>query len=162
MPKQKPFVAVIGGRNSGKSTVIRSLTGARSGQFRGMVHDRATQETISVIGSSPQEQALTLQQLRSTLRTAMNNSRCRGIVCALQPSFPTKRLSLEQVLQEARALRFRIRVFVLDPGYKGARGHLEAVAARVRNVGFGSKALDGRRFAQVNAGTINRRTRIAA
>ncbi len=34
----KQFVAVIGNRNSGKSTVIKSLTGCSSSSYRGFVH----------------------------------------------------------------------------------------------------------------------------
>lgn len=158
----KPFVAVIGDRNSGKSTIIRSLTGAKSGQFRGSVHDHATNRTIEVIGSSPQELLLSLADLRKILKKASTSAICNGVVCALQPNFPTSRLSMERVLQEAAAYGFRIHAYILDPAYSGTSGHAATVAARVASVGSTSRLLDGRRFSQINAATINRHTRIAA
>ena len=157
----KPFIAIIGSRNSGKSTIIRSLTGAKFGQFRGSIQDQATLRTIEVIGSSPQEKAMLLQDLRKILKTATTMANCNGVVCALQPTRPTVRLSMEDVLQEARSHRFRVYAYILDPEYSGGTGHAAAIANRVQAAGFASQVLDGRRFAQMNAATINRQTRIA-
>jgi energy-coupling factor transporter ATP-binding protein EcfA2 len=158
----KPFIAVVGNRDSGKSTIIRSLTGAKFGQFRGTVQDMTTSRTIEVIGSSPQERLLSLADLRKVLRKAAGAANCNGIVCALQPTRPTKRLSMEQVLQEAAAHGFAVHAYILDPEYGGAAGHAAVVAARIRVAGFGARALDGRRFAQINAAAINGHTRIAS
>lgn len=158
----KPFVAVIGSRNSGKSTIIRSLTGAKSGQFRGVITDNSTGRTIEVIGSSPQEQALTLVQLRAILRRAANAAVCNGVVCALQPTLPSKRLSMEQVFHEAASFGFLIHAYVLDPGYAGSSGSSSQVVRRVKAAGYSARTLNGQRFAQVNAATINRATKVAA
>jgi energy-coupling factor transporter ATP-binding protein EcfA2 len=158
----KPFVAIIGSRNSGKSTVIRSLTGAKFGQYRGTIYDLATGREIEVIGSSPQEKVFSLADLRKVLCKATGTTNCQGVVCALQPTVPTKRLSMEQVLQEAAASGMAVHAYILDPEYGGATGHAAAVAARVKSAGFASRTLDGRRFAHINAATVNGHTRIAA
>ena len=158
----KPFIAVIGSRDSGKSTIIRSVTGAKFGQFRGTIQDQATRRTIKVIGSSPQEKAMTLQELRKILKAAASKTNCSGVVCALQATRPTVRLSMEVVLQEARSHGFQVHAYVLDPEYSGGTGHASPVASRIHSAGFASQVLDGRRFAQQNAATINGQTNIAA
>ncbi len=157
----KPFIAIIGNRNSGKSTIIRSLTGATTAQFRGTIQDLTTNQTMEVIGSSPQERPLALADLRTLLRTAAGTATCRGVVCALQPNAPTKRLSMEQVLREAASQGFIIHTYVLDPGYSGATGRAGIVTTRIQNAGFYSQVLDGQRFAHINAATINAQTNIA-
>ena len=158
----KPFIAVIGSRNSGKSTIIRSLTGAKFGQFRGTIQDMATTRTIEVIGSSPQEKGLSLTDLRAVLKKAASNASCNGVVCALQPTFPSKRLSMEQVLQEAASHGLKVYAYILDPEYAGSTGNAGPTAVRVKIAGFRSRILDARRFSQINAATISRHTKIAA
>ena len=158
----KPFVAIVGNRDSGKSTIIKCLSGAKSGQFRGLVIDRATGKTIEVIGSSPQEKKLSLVELRRILKRAAASALCNGVVCALQPTFPRTRLSMEDVLNEAHANGFKVYVYILDPEYLGATGHSPNIAARISTAGFTSQVLDGRRFGQVNAALINAATRVAA
>jgi hypothetical protein len=158
----KPFIAIIGSRNSGKSTIIRSLTGAKFGQFRGNIQDKATLRNIEVIGSSPQEKAMLLQDLRKILKKAASMANCNGVVCALQPTRPTVRLSMEDVLQEAGRHRFQVYAYILDPEYSGGAGGAAAIANRVQAAGFASQVLDGRCFAQMNAAIINGQTSIAA
>lgn len=157
----KPFIAIIGNRDSGKSTVIRCITGAKFGQFRGTVMDKTTSRSIEVIGSSPQERSLSLVELRTLLTKAANTATCNGVVCALQPTIPTKRLSMEQVLQEARAHGFHVYAFILDPEYSGATGHASIITLRLTNAGFTSRVVDGQRFAHINASMINGQTNIA-
>ncbi len=160
--KNKPFVAIIGDRNSGKSTIIRSLTGANTSQYRGAIVDKSTQKTIEVIGSSPQEIALSLANLQTILSKAASNADCNGVVCALQPNNPRKRLSMEDVLKEAKKYRFQVHAYILDPGYSGINGQKNQVSQRLAIAGFSSCVLDGQRFAQINAETINSCTHIAA
>ena len=159
---KKPFVAIIGNRNSGKSTVIRCLAGSKTGQFRGTVIDLMTNRTIEVIGSSPQEMKLSLLDLRKILKKASTSPDCNGVVCALQPTHPRVRLSMELVLQEAAAYGFSVLPYILDPEYTGSTGHAASIAARTRTAGFISQVLDGQRFGHINAQLINRRARIAA
>ena len=158
----KPFIAVIGSRDSGKSTIIRSVTGAKFGQFRGVIEDQATHRTIEVIGSSPQEKSMTLLELRKILKTATASNACNGVVCAVQPTRPTVRLSMEDILREAKAQGFKIHAYILDPEYSGGTGQSAAIASRIQAAGFASQILDGRRFAQQNAAVINAQTKIAA
>jgi ABC-type branched-subunit amino acid transport system ATPase component len=157
----KPFIAIIGGRDSGKSTIIRCVTGAKYGQFRGTILDQATLRTIEVIGSSPQEKSMTLTELQKILKTAARNASCNGVVCALQPTKPTVRLSMEDVLQEARSNGLKVYAYILDPEYFGRTGQAAAIAARVQAIGMKTQVLDGRRFAQQNAATICLQTKIA-
>lgn len=156
------FVAVIGSRNSGKSTIIRSLTGCPSGQYRGSVQDGSTGRAIEVIGSSPQEKALSLAQLRAILKRAAQNSACNGVVCALQPTFPRERLSIEDVLAEALAQGFAVHTFILDPEHLGTTGNMNTVKPRLPKGISPPTALDARRFAYLNASIIHARTNIAA
>ena len=159
---KKPFVAVIGNRNSGKSTIIRSLTGARTGQFRGTVTDKTTSRTIEVIGSSPQENPLSASDLRKILKGAASRLTCNGVVCALQHTNPRTRLSMEEVLHEAIAQGFSVHAFVLDPDYSGNIGQEAVVITRLSRIGVIPIRIDSQRFAHLNAVLINKRSRVAA
>lgn len=158
----KTFIAIVGNRHSGKSTIIRCLTGANTGQFRGLVQDRATNKTIEVIGSSPQEKSLSLADLQKILKRARRSAVCNGVVCAIQPTIPRTRLSMEYVLNEAHSHGFKVYAYILDPDYQGTTGHATSITLRINAAGFTPHVLDGRRFGHINAATINATTRIAA
>ncbi|WP_198389559.1 hypothetical protein [Burkholderia ubonensis] len=155
------FIAIIGGRNAGKSTIIKSLTGCPSGQYRGSVQDLVTKKSIEVIGSSPQEQAMSRADLRAILKRAAGNALCNGIVCALQPKKTRTRLSMEDVLQEALAYGFKVHAYVLDPDRSGSHSP-PTVLTQLKTAQVKVRTLDARRFAQINAATINKHTKIAS
>ena len=160
MPK---FVAVIGQRNSGKSSIVKSLTGCPQSAFRDIVYDRTTGRSIYVICSSPQEQPFTLAQLKTAIAKCRSTPNCQGIVIAIQPTFPRKRLSLEDIFQElAISAQFQSFAFVLDPGYDGASAGYNNISKRISNYPSYCASLDGQRFAQVNAEIINSVTQIAS
>jgi hypothetical protein len=73
--KRKPFVVVIGVARSGKTTVIRSLTGYPAGNPNngGVVTDLASNRSIFVIDKSPQESGLTAAQFVRALRRCVND-----------------------------------------------------------------------------------------
>lgn len=165
--EKKEFITVIGNRNAGKSTIIVSLTGCRNRSFRGMVEDRLTMESIYVIACSPQEKALEkegyvdLDAFRIILNQVIQEENCRGLVMAIQPIRPTRRPSLEAIIQEVQSRNvFEPYLFVLEPGRNDppeAQGILAEVNQRLRNTGIGlvAQGLDGRRFAFLNARQIN-------
>jgi energy-coupling factor transporter ATP-binding protein EcfA2 len=157
----KPFVAIIGDRNAGKSTIIRCLTGVSTGSYRGTVTDGATGRTIEVIASSPQENRLSLAALRGILQKAKATN-CNGVVCAIQPSQPRTRPSMEQILQLALTQGFAVHAYVLDPTYSGVMGNAASVRARTSKIGVALRVLDARRFGHLSAQAINRRTRVVA
>lgn len=155
------FVAVIGNRNSGKSTVIRSLTSCPNSTFRGWVGDISTSQTIYVICSSPQERPMTLPELRKILKACASESNCRGLVVAIQPTSPTKRLSMETIFQEVASIgSFRSHAFILAPGRDGEAPNTATIAARLKPIEVNPIPLDGRRFSLINAQVINRKTHI--
>ena len=155
------FIAVIGNRNSGKSTIIRSLTGCPNSTFRGEVKDITTGESIHVICSSPQERPLTLQELRRILNACAANRKCRGLVMAIQPTSPTKRLSMETIFQEVFSLGFfQSHAFTLAPGRVSGSPNTAAIVTRLKPFKLKQIILDGGRFAMLNAQVINKRTHI--
>lgn len=155
------FVAIVGSRHSGKSTIIKSLTGCPSAKFRGTVSDIATRRTIEVICSSPQELPLTLAELQTILRRGAKKE-CNGVVCALQSTNPSKRLTLEQVLREAISFHYQVHTFVLDPEHGGLSGYMARVHTRLPSGALPPVALDARRFAHLNATIVHACTSIAA
>jgi hypothetical protein len=126
------------------------------------VKDITTGESIYVICSSPQERPLTLQEFRKILKACTANTKCRGLVVAIQPTSPTKRLSMETIFQEvASSGYFQSHAFVLDPGRVGGSPNTAAIATRLKPFKLKPVALDGGRFAMINAQLVNKRTRIA-
>lgn len=93
----KPFIAVIAKATSGKSTIIKTLTGCGRSNYRGFLKDNLTAETVLVICSSPQEEALTLSELRDLINQAAADTKCRGVVIAIQPTRPNKQRRLRTV-----------------------------------------------------------------
>jgi hypothetical protein len=156
------FVAVVGHRNSGKSTIIRSLTGCPTRNHRDFVLDNLTGRSIYVVRSSPQEDPLTLEQLREILTEAAARENCQGVVMAIQPTQPSVRLSMEDVLDEASTRQFQVHVFVIDPDRSGAPGARIIVDARLAGRGITTRVLDGRSFSLVNAQEINETTHIVS
>lgn len=155
----KPFVGVIGNAKSGKSTVIRSLTGAPSTSFRGYMRNRKTGETILVFASSLQEDHMELYKFRNRIQRAVRNNKCRGIVCAIQPTYPTKRNSLEDILGEAtKFTELEPYAFLINPGH-GMNAQVYRATAEVTNrlkpFGVELHRLDGNRFPLQNAREID-------
>lgn len=155
----KPFVAVIGKRNSGKSTLIRSLTGCRP-KTRGRVEDNCTGHNLYVVEQSPQEAPIERAELRRTLEEIRDDVNNVGAIVALQPNRPYIRMSIEQVFELVDAVGgLRPFAFVIDPGYQGdSTQNLTAdVRSRVREyVADEIQRLDGRQFAFLNAEVIRR------
>ncbi len=159
----KQFVAVIGNRNSGKSTVIKSLTGCSSSSYRGFVEDDDTKRRIYVICSSPQELELNLSKFQKIIEKCVSDPNCQGLVMAIQPSHPTKRLSLDNIFAEVSDnAAFQLNAFLLNPGRKGPHPNTENIVFRLKKVSVRLKVLDGRRFSHINASIINRTTHIAS
>ncbi len=157
----KQFVAVIGNRNSGKSTVIKSLTGCSSSSYRGFVHDDGTKRRIYVICSSPQELKLNPSKFRKIIEACVSDSFCQGLVMAIQPTHPTKRLSLEGIIAEVSSSgAFQLNAFLLNPGRKKPHPNTLEIVSRLKRISVRPEVLDGRRFSHINATIINRKTHI--
>lgn len=154
------FIAIIGGPASGKSTIIKSLTGCPSGQFRGTVVDQSNGQLIEVIGASPQEIALSNQSYMDTLQRVSVNDKYRGVVCALRPTYPSRRLSIEDVLSNAVEYGFQVHVFILSPGYLGFDCDLTDIFKRLPNGLSSLQIIDGRRFSMANALNIQSVSRL--
>ena len=121
------FIAIIGNRNSGKSTIIKSLTGCPNSSFRGFVRDGSTSRCVYVICSSPQERDLTLHEFQGILEKCASTSGCQGLVMAIQPTMPTRRLSMETIFRGiADSGAFRMHAFMINPGWDSPSLHLVA------------------------------------
>ena len=149
----KPFVAVIGSRNSGKSTVICSLTGCERHGFRGKVEDRASNQKLYVIASSPQEKDLSRSNFNRILNEVLDDNSILGIVVSIQPNRPRDRLSMEDIFDRAElAAGFNIFAIMLDPPYNNlSRAEVEDVRRRLQERGIQLNVLNGQHFAHFNA-----------
>ena len=154
----KKFIAIIGRADAGKSTVIVSLTGCRNRGFQGMVTDQSNNENIYVIASSPQEKNLSPGAFQNILTQVRQDKKCRGLVMAIQASYPRIRLSLEDIIQEVQDTNsFEPYLFILEPGFSQPPEEqlIIDVNNRLSNTGLVPQVLDGRRFAFLNARNIN-------
>jgi len=160
----KPFIGIIGQRESGKSSVIRSLTGVPSSGFRGYIRNRETGESIYVFASSPQEDPIDLADFKHRIRAAKNQKGCRGIVCAIQPNRPRVRISLEDVYKVVKATNgLRAFAFFINPGHgaRSASSDLTAdVTQRLQNFRTKPHLLNGNRFPYQNATAIEKATNL--
>jgi predicted kinase len=161
---RRKFVAVIGYRNSGKSTIIRSLTGCESRSFIGEVQDNEANLSIFVHAPSPQERGKVDKKVfENYLQKAKKGQRIQGLVFAIQPTIPNRRLSMEEMFSLARQGGFECYAFILEDPYKGKRiENFENIKSRVLDSAPDARvfALDGRRFAVLNAETIRSLSRL--
>jgi Tfp pilus assembly ATPase PilU len=149
----KPFIAIIGGRNSGKSTVIRSLTGCRSGTFVGEIEEHVHHTKIYVLAHSPQEKNPPIP-LETIFQRVANEQAIRGIVIAIQPSNTRTRPSMEDTMQLAQQIGgFDFHTFIIDPPYQQVgQINVDDVQDRLRAIGITSiSVVDGRRFSHLTA-----------
>ena len=100
----KKFIAVIGGHDAGKSTVIVSLTGCRYRSLQGPVIDELSKEKIYVIASSPQEKELSQEEssqkklsqkklFQDIISKVGQDKKYQGLIMAIEPSRPRRRIS---------------------------------------------------------------------
>jgi len=158
MKAKKIFIAVIGDQNSGKSTIIRALTGCKSGISRNRVENRITGKWIQVIASSPQEKRISHSDLKRKMNEAATDPQSLGLVIALQPTYPTKRLSIVDVFEMAEEFSMRRHVFVISRPYSNKADRTEVAEIEKRLSRFHIEnpiqPVDARRFAHVNASAI--------
>ena len=160
---KKVFVAVVGWGNSGKSTLIASLTGCKSPNFRGEIIANDSQRWMWVSATSPEELYISLKDFKKELSAAASDPLCTGIVMAIQPTQPWKKLSLEQIYGEVDSSgAFDNFAFLMDPGYKGRMISVPAVRSRIKSVSPGTtiRSIDGRKFGFLNAEYIQKMTGI--
>ena len=155
------FIAVIGQRNAGKSTIIRALTACKTVGFRGPIEDLKTKKWIEVIASSPQERDM--PNLAARMRSAANDPNCLGIVAALQPSYPRTHILMEDVFKIAQKHHAKCYAFAISQPYDENRADgveiadLEARLATSRiRLNRPMQSLDARRFAYLNAAIIQK------
>ncbi len=160
----KPFIGVIGLRESGKSSVIQSLTGARSAGFRGYIQNRETSESIYVFTSSPQEDPIALAEFKRRIRSAANKKGCRGIVCAIQPNKPRIRICLEDIYQAVTTVGgLKPYAYLINPSHRegAASTSLTAeVTQRLQASNVMPHLLNGNRFPFQNATIIEKATNL--
>jgi energy-coupling factor transporter ATP-binding protein EcfA2 len=155
---RKKFVAVIGPSDSGKSTVIRSLTGVLGiSDFYGYIEDRSTGLKIYFHSRSPQEHVPENEEIfKELLEDVSKDKKVQGIIFAIQPTTPQKRLSMDKMFELTKKADLENYAFILDPPYGKASVDYEEVKKRVMDKDPFAHVfkLDGRRFAILNAEAI--------
>jgi hypothetical protein len=152
---RQKFIAVIGPRNAGKSTIIRSLTG-KIGIY-GYVEDRTTGLKIYFHSRSPQEHARQNEKtFKELLVDVSKDKNVQGIIFAAQPTVPRKRLSMDKMFELTRKAGLENYAFVLGVSNEGASVDFDEVSGRVLECDRSAHVfrLDGRRFAILNADAI--------
>ena len=152
----KPLVLLIGGHDSGKSSIVSSLTGCLSRNFRGFVQDKSTKREIYVIASSPQEAKLSEEELEQRLDEVNRRRNVIGSVITIQPTRTRTRLSLEDIIRIAHSnTRISIFAFVLDPPFsRDGNVNIDDVRRRLDTLSVVTRYIDARRFAYLNASDI--------
>jgi len=157
---QKKFIAVIGYQKSGKSTIIQSLSGCNSHSSNGPVKDNSIGLSIYVHAASPQEYPQTTEAaFNKILLDVKTDKNSQGLVTAIQPNAPSKRLLMETMFNLAKQADFESYAFILEYPYDGRRLEptlLYNIKSRVQESDSDAKVftLDGRRFAILNADAI--------
>ncbi len=161
----RKFVAVIGPQNSGKSTIIKSLTGCKTTTRKDGIIDESNQKCIFVIPGSPQElkleQYINIQRFQEILDNIIAKANCLGLVMSLQPSKPRTRSSMEEYFQEVHNRHaFEMFAFPLNPIRGGSTQNVVDIQTRLNQFAPRIEQLDARRFAHINASRIQEISRI--
>jgi len=151
----KKLVAVIGYRNSGKSTIIQSLTGCSTKGFCDFVIDEDTKSSVFVVASSPQEDSMTEEKFRQILDSVIAKEGCSGVVIAIQPIRPHTRISMEKIFEIVQQVGgFKVFVFILHPTRDNYDGKAQDIRNRLADFNMEVRVLDARRFSHFNAREI--------
>jgi len=157
----KPFIMLIGNSHSGKSTIISSLTGYKYKRLRHFVEDKSTGQKISVIINSPQESVVNVARFKELLQNTFDQADYIGLVIAIQPNFPTKRLSLEEIIFIANDTGdWEFNAFILNPPYNGDQFDSTEIETRLEFVDVNYHTLNAQQFAFLNAEQIKNITNI--
>src|SRR5215469_8372198 len=145
---RRKLVAVIGGDNAGKSTVIQSLTGCRSRTFSGHVIDSLSGKEIHVLAASPQERRISDADLKRILKNAAHRPNSAGMVIAMRPSLSRRRQTMEQIFSIASRCGLASTAFVLAPGYKNSPSQrkVDNTLERLAAANVPVQLLNGKRF----------------
>jgi len=112
-----------------------------------------------VSATSLQEIYLSPKDLKKAIGAAARDPLCIGVVIAIQPTNPTKKLSLEDVYNEVDATRaFQNFAFILDPAYNSTVANLAFVRGRILTASPSTTVttLDARKFGFLNAEDIQK------
>jgi ABC-type branched-subunit amino acid transport system ATPase component len=157
----KKFVAVIGPAESGKSTIIQSLTGCKTKSFNGFVQDNSTHNRVYVIASSLQESGMKKNEFLNILRRVGRDAGCSGIVVAIQLSEPWKRMSMEETFDIINKFgSFRIILYVLNQTYDNKKNIFKTMFRGRYNSKREPRLLNAKRFSFFNAKIIQRTSKI--
>ena len=106
---------------------------------------------------------MTLQEFKKILKDCTADPNCQGLVMAIQPTSPTKRLPMETIFQEVASFgTFRSHAFALTPGRDGGMLNIPVITTRLKPFIAKPTILDGGRFSLINAQIINKKTQIAS
>jgi hypothetical protein len=158
---RKPLVVVVGPPKAGKTTVIRSLTGARGGSNpkkfdKNIVWANEGQDGVFVLGASPQErQGLNRKCVRDFLQMVMVRGDLRGAVIALQPR-EKPNAEYSKILNDATELGFRILAGVFQRAYGGAGIDVGPALDSLQRVKAELTTLDGTQFPDNNAAVLRK------
>jgi energy-coupling factor transporter ATP-binding protein EcfA2 len=161
---KKRFIAVIGNSNSGKSTIIQSLTGCKNHSIRDWVIDKREGNWLWVVCSSPQETPMSVNELKRIIREAVGKAKCVGLIVAIQPNSPKSRLSMEDVFVAVDVSgAFENYAYVISKGYEGNSRSFAETQDRVHGVSRNTEVyeIDGRKFAFQNASFIRASSELA-
>lgn len=161
----RKFVVVIGPQNSGKSTIIKSLTGCKTTIWQDLIIDESNKKSIFVISGSPQElklaQYINMPRFRQILDNIIANANCLGLVMSIQPRTPRNRCSMEEYFQEVHDRNaFEMFAFPLNPVRGGSTQNVIDIQTRLNKFAPRVEQLDARRFAHMNASKIQEISRI--
>lgn len=157
---QKKFIAVIGYPQSGKSTIIQALSGCKNHSYKDHITDDSVGLSIYVHASSLQENPQTAESdFKIVLQDVKKRLNSQGLVIAIQPNAPNKRLLMETMFDLARQAGFESYAFILEYPFDGERLKptlLNKIKSRVQESDSDARVftLDGRRFAVLNAEAI--------
>jgi energy-coupling factor transporter ATP-binding protein EcfA2 len=156
------FVAVIGKQKSGKSTIIQSLSGCNNHSSKELITDRSVNSSIYVHAPSPQEDPKTNEVVFSKiLDKVLATGGCQGIVIAIQPTLPLRRLRMERMFEIAKKKGLESYAFIIEYPFdkkksSGRIGNFEVIKKRISRSDPSASvvAIDGRRFASLNSEVI--------
>lgn len=139
------FVGVVGNKNSGKSSIIQSVTGCKSPIYNDFIYDNSTNESIYVCCHSPQELifnysgSVNIEAIEELVENLKSKKNCRGLIMALQPNNPRIKPSIEDVYNVVtrNASGFSsFYCFVVEPGYINSPSIINDVGQRLSSVGL--------------------------
>lgn len=158
--ERKPFILIIGSKQSGKSSIIRSLTGKVVFDGISFAETASRANYIHVIEGVKRFERISTLELDIEMTTLEIDECCNGVIFEISLENDSNSPIFEKIINHVYHMKFKLHVFIVSPGIDGVRcDEVKSISRLPRSIPS-IHIIDGQRLPFENASFINSITNI--